>query len=450
MLNSNFRKNISFILYQIFLLSILSCDPETTQVISDISPDLQQSISVFTLQGNQLVGLRQNVFEQPHDGSRSFTDLEAFMTTNIITDYPPVASPLLIIDYSSEDQQGTLPVNIYQPSGEGIVLKIRSSTGEVMWDFDSGADITASLLPSLPILSGNGLTLEVFSIIVANQAGTVSKIDKETGSILWTFNTDEETILTTPTNYRGNGIQENIAFSTVEGKIYNLDGENGSLLWMFDAGEEVMGAVQRNFGGGFNSGSSVLSFVTASGKLITLNEQGLEICSIELNKSVGQGYQMELGVQKMFLGTLDGMLYKIDLINCSIDWEIQLGTRIIAQPRIYGDIYVSDENGSLYCINNYSGSIVWEKQLNDGPLKTSPNIVEFRDDDELSSYTRILYLNTPAGCYAINADSGETHSFFDNSNPGNFRSSPSIFNRFTNYDTTFEGYTIRHPSCYNY
>jgi len=69
---------------------------------------------------------------------------------------------------------------------------------------------------------------------------------------------------------------------------------------------------------------------------------------------------------QLFFTTLNGFVGSCSLISHEIIWKRSLNAKIISAGTISAtDFYVATENGTLYCFNNKTGSILWIKELDD-------------------------------------------------------------------------------------
>ena len=81
--------------------------------------------------------------------------------------------------------------------------------------------------------------------------------------------------------------------------------------------------------------------------------------SIESSAAIADG--------RVFVGSLDGRLYALDLDSGAELWRFETGSEVRSSPSIFGNtVYFGDESGTFYALDVESGSEQWSYQTGGG------------------------------------------------------------------------------------
>jgi len=146
-------------------------------------------------------------------------------------------------------------------SGYNGVYALSASTGDVLWQFGSNAEIYAE--PSV----ANG-AVYVASFVNNVYEGYVHALDASTGSELWKYDSGSMTFLPFPAVVANGVVYAGVQSESSHGYIYALDASNGTVLWSGDTGIDggVSGPIVTNGTVIVQGFSGVYAFDLNSGK----------------------------------------------------------------------------------------------------------------------------------------------------------------------------------------
>ncbi len=94
--------------------------------------------------------------------------------------------------------------------------------------------------------------------------------------------------------------------------------------------------------------------------------------------------------QVVYVGSDDGNLYALNIINGGVKWKFTTGGPILSSPLAYsGSIYVGSYDKKLYCIDSVKGTLKWNYNVN-GLIDCSPTIDNLTGEQvnaQVSGYT---------------------------------------------------------------
>ncbi len=150
-------------------------------------------------------------------------------------------------------------------------------------------------------------------------------------------------------------IYSNIVFiGTENGKLYAFDGGNGATIWTFIAGGPIVNSVA------VDNGKVYLA--TLDGSIYGLNvADGSQVWKI--NPSFRHGFSTApiIADNKLIIGGRDGILYAFDLSNGNKLWEYKTGAPILMTPAWdSGKAYFGTMDMFIYAVNSADGSLAWK------------------------------------------------------------------------------------------
>jgi len=179
--------------------------------------------------------------------------------------------------------------------------------------------------------------------------------------------------------------------------LYAADTSTGSIRWSFDTAKPWLG-------GALILDNTIIA-PSGDGTLYAFNMSGSKRWEKNLSKYALWTTPVSNG-KYIYLATLDHMLYAIDAASGTIAWEKELDNGIIGSPVIVeATLYVGTLSGNLYSIDTSDGSSNWMKPL-EGSIWGTPG---FGDDT--------VYIGTVFGkagkFYALDAANGAVKWFRD-------------------------------------
>ncbi len=181
-----------------------------------------------------------------------------------------------------------------------------------------------------------------------NRSGSCSyDIAENLGEIIW--NTQLSPVVNSSPAIDDHG---RIYVGSQNSNLYAVD-PNGSILWTYEVGDEIRSSP-------------------------SLDRKG-NIC----------------------FGSLDGYIYNIDS-DGELNWKRYLNSSIYSSPLFVNIdlMFVGTENGSLYCLDPYNGSIKWEFQT-EGPILASPSYLYYPALNHLSN---IIFPSRDGFLYSLSND----------------------------------------------
>jgi outer membrane protein assembly factor BamB len=226
-------------------------------------------------------------------------------------------------------------------------------------------------------------------------------------ALKWKYKTGG-TIISSPS------IADGIVYvGSIDKKIYANDAEDGSLIWSFETGYKVYSSpavVNGKVYTGADDGTvycldakdgDVIWANNEPGDIDWINHGALQSFTIRSSPTVIDG--------KVYVGSLDKILYVIDANTGITLWTFDTGGYIYSSPAVAdGAVYVASSNGRpagrLYKLNANNGSVLWSKMLfyqrGPGPLVpwASPVVADGMVFQSIDGFNH----------YGINATTGAT------------------------------------------
>lgn len=242
---------------------------------------------------------------------------------------------------------------LYFASMDGHVYALSAQNGSLNWKFSTGGEKQKDIWDytlSSPVLKGD-------TLFYGSSDGNLYALDRHTGKKLWQFSTDGM-IHTTPV-IKG----KQIFFGNFNGYFFALNMETMNLNWKFNTiGQQYFpkGAVQQGaaiagetlFFGSRDFNIYALNAQTGTG-VWNMYEQGSWVISTPVIKDT-----------LLLFGTSDSYhFYALDLRNGRKKWRTDVDLNILSKATA-GDklVYVGSLAGKLYAMNLSDGSIEWTFQ----------------------------------------------------------------------------------------
>lgn len=399
-----------FLILLLFSFSQFACE-EGRGVISDINPDISVSSELYVMQGNTLYALKDNRI--PNQDFSKNNEIDPFWTSTIPGNLS-ISTPFLIAEGTYQENK------IYVSSGGGWVYKY-SDSGNLIWSYDTGGEISASVHVATSNRSSEPF---VPFIYVGNKNGRFVCLDGVDGAIVWEHQIPNGAGIESSAQLARQGLKYYIIFGADDGYIYAFDAANGNEEWSFYTGASIKSKGESHRSGmNFivgNIAGDVFNMDVSTGNVVWSKKLPDAVLSTPESAFKGD----------LILGCNDGNLYCLRLDTGDILWQFQTGGAIYSAP-FYKNIFESPNDQSnvvpmaffssfdehLYALNAESGSLIWKKDLEAGQLAASPVAVSAGDVNSM------VYMNTSRGLVSVYSRTGEFQSIFENSTEGNYTSS---------------------------
>lgn len=262
-------------------------------------------------------------------------------------------------------------------------------SGEIRWRYvtDAGNEKTMEPppeLPTPPISAGD-------AIFFGTIQGKLHALDAETGEKVWVFQAGDE-ITSSPI------VQDGVVyFGCADNHFYALDAQTGEEIWKCDVGAPVISSPAFEEGslflfvGTVETGYGVLSLDAREGEErwrfeVAAWPKGFAPCvsggmvyfvhdddcvyaldtstgKLAWKKRVTDGYLMHAPAAykgKLYLGESEGYVYALDQKTGEEIWKAKLEKGVTSSPSVAdGVLYVSSEDQNLYALDCETGKEIW-------------------------------------------------------------------------------------------
>lgn len=236
---------------------------------------------------------------------------------------------------------------IYAASAEGTVRAFERSRGKSLWKVDLDTS-----------LSG-GVGVYEDAVLLGTSEGFVLKLDASSGELLWSTRLNGE-VLSPP---QGDG--KVIVAQTYDGKLQGLDFHTGEVLWTYDSNVPVL-SVRGTSVPILSNGVVYAGF--ANGRVLAFNAQTGAI-SWEVRVAIAQGRSeierivdvdgtMQLAGKELYAASYQGRVVAIDAAGGRKLWQQDVSS-FSGVSQGFGNIYVADENGTLFAYLRNGQGVRW-------------------------------------------------------------------------------------------
>lgn len=239
--------------------------------------------------------------------------------------------------------------NVYFGSIDGKVYSI-DKDGAERWSVQTGDWIESSA----------GLSPDESVVYIGSWDNKLYAIGTSSGSVLWTYDTGS-LVFSSPA-IANNG---NIYFGGSDGFLYALN-SSGDLLWdVFIEGEVDSSVAVGPSGDLFvaSSDGNVYSFDKDTGVEIWSFEVPTEIGAIGRETQITSSCMLD-GKGALYFGSNNYYVYSLDASDGSLLWKYETGGNVEASPTfsIDGNVLISSYDGYIYSLD-MSGDLVWRTQI---------------------------------------------------------------------------------------
>ena len=252
-----------------------------------------------------------------------------------------------------------------------------ANNGTVKWKVEN---------PPFNVLWGSGTpTIADGKVFIGGSDRKVYNIDLETGSVLWTFQTQSTGsanygLYAAPAVYNGY-----IYVAACDGYVYqvliNQPGPTVSATYSFDTDRPMYGSPvifdnKVYIGNGYTSPSASNSFYALSATDLSFVWEFLSASSTSFMSSAAIAYNM------LFVGSVDGNLYVLDPQGSggttSVIWEYNIGSTWSSPAIADGQVFIGSRSNHLYAFNvTQPGPVSYKWRYNTfGNVDSSPAVAD--------------------------------------------------------------------------
>ncbi|WP_455709795.1 outer membrane protein assembly factor BamB family protein [Methanosarcina mazei] len=269
---------------------------------------------------------------------------------------------------------------VFVTAGNASVWAFYKDTGSLIWSRELGGGLVQTATPAL----GDG------KLFVPTLEGDIYALDPETGDKLWDTHVTDSNFECPITYYDhklyiGEGLK-----GGNETKYYYCYDDSGNLVWKHE---------NTNTSGFIWSGAAVvgnyLVYPVFEGKLVCLEKDtGTFVDEVDFSKSSDVSFALaDPGMFRSSVTYADGALYTSSERGQKIGycfkvgfnpdtgqlldsgWAASIGfstsTPVVYNGRVYVGHGEHGESGSMFCLNDSDGSVIWETPVSGG-VKSSP------------------------------------------------------------------------------
>ena len=244
-----------------------------------------------------------------------------------------------------------------QPVINGDVIYAASADGELK-AFDRGRGKTLWKKDLDTSLSG-GVGVYEDALFLGSSEGFVLKVDANSGEQLWSTQLRGE-VLSPP---QGDG--RVVIAQTYDGKLQGLDFSTGELLWTYDSNVPVLTVrgtsvpILRNnlVYAGFANGR-VLAFDAQTGSIVWEVRVAISQGRSEIERIVDVDGTMELAGNELYAASYQGRVVAIEVTDGRKLWQQDVSS-FSGVSQGFGNIYVADEDGTLYAYLRNGQGVRW-------------------------------------------------------------------------------------------
>ncbi len=267
-----------------------------------------------------------------------------------------IAKPEILWKFKCEDFFTGSPVfderAVYAADRGGNLYAVNKLTGQKLWQ----AKLTAST-NCTPLLTKDYL-------FIGTHDGSIAKVSKSDGEILWTFN---RTGIAEGTNVfiwdGASADDENIYFATADGRVFALRQSTGEEVWRFsvdpaDAETKLPGI----FYGIPALVDNKLYIAGSNGRVYCLDtKDGKQVWKFDAPGPIARSLAVAKGL--VFAGGGKDLI-AIDATTGEQKWSFKTMRRITSPPTVYGEhVVISGRYGMTHAILIETGELYWTGKL---------------------------------------------------------------------------------------
>ncbi|PAV14425.1 cell surface protein [Methanosarcina spelaei] len=297
---------------------------------------------------------------------------------------------------------------IFVTAGNASVWAFNKDTGSLIWSKELGGGLVQTATPAL----GDG------KLFVPTLEGDLYALDPETGNEFWNEHVTDSSFECPITYYDhklyiGDGLEGGNGT-----KYYYCYDDSGNLIWKHE---------NTNTAGFIWSGSVVvgkyLVYPVFEGKLVCLEKDtGTLVDEVDFSKSSDVSFALtDPGMFRSSVTYADGALYTSSergqekgycfKVGFNSDtgqfldsgWAASIGfstsTPVVYNGRVYVGHGEHGESGSMFCLNDSDGSVIWETPVSGG-VKSSP-VVSVKNGKPYIYFTEAI---VDGSIYCLNPD----------------------------------------------
>lgn len=267
--------------------------------------------------------------------------------TNVLTNLQEGCKPLW--RFETEDEVRGTPLCtqnvIYVGSYDHNLYALNAETGEFIWKYPTEGGI----ITKPAAYEGN--------IYFGSEDRCLHVVSARSGKIIWTYYT-EGPVRSSPHIAEGH-----VFFGSDDGALHAVNTLTGRRAWKTD------------------TASPIRSMPVLYKEMIYVGNEAGEFLCIDLGGNIKWRFKARRAItaspaimnDTIFVGSVDAVLYALDIHSGFVIWRFRLGKGTISSPCIAEDmIFIGSADYNIYCINMNNAKEIWrfptEHQVNASPI----------------------------------------------------------------------------------
>lgn len=238
---------------------------------------------------------------------------------------------------------------LYAAGSDGVVMAVESETGKRIWREDLDVEISG------------GVGIGADMVLIGSSDGAVIALSDQDGSTLWTSQLQGEILAAPQTNGRI------VVVQAYDGRLHGLDATDGSKLWTYDSNLPVL-TLRGTSTPIIYERFAIAAF--GNGRVVALDVNTGAV-RWEARVAIAQG-RSEIDR----IVDIDGNMLLVPPVLWAVSYQGRLAAievasgRKIRQEEVssyagldqgFGNIYVTEESGTVIAFYRNSGGIRWEQ-----------------------------------------------------------------------------------------
>ncbi len=253
---------------------------------------------------------------------------------------------------------------IFAAGVDGTVAAVDRNSGSKIWKVDL----------DMPLSGGVGYGAN--RLVLGSSNGDVILLDANDGSLLWRVPVSGEVLSPPQTN--GNVV----VVLSYDGKLRGLDAEDGSEIWVYDSDLPILTVRGtstplidgRTVLAGFANGK-VVAFDISNGTLRWESRVTIPQGRSEIDRIVDVDGELLLINNVVYAVSYQGHLSAMDMPSGRKIWQ-QEASSSVGIDQGFGNIYVSEDNGSVVAFYRNGQGIRWEQPRLENRRLSAPKTVK--------------------------------------------------------------------------
>ncbi|MBU0685975.1 MAG: PQQ-binding-like beta-propeller repeat protein [Candidatus Thermoplasmatota archaeon] len=241
---------------------------------------------------------------------------------------------------------------LFSTTLDGYIRARDAYTGDLLWQKGLG---DMNMFTGIPTVA-DGIVYTTFYEEPFNRTGgTVYALDEFTGDVIWSVGPESGIDFNARISMADSG---DLVFGAAwSGEVFAMNARTGAIEWTYQTGDTP-------FSGPAVDGSQVIIGTLYSPRIISLDEYtGSLLWEQVVDSWVTSAPMVSAGL--VYVGTYDGTLYCLNKWSGSVVWQVGgFGPFFYSTPATDGaSLYFSTGSGICYAVDAFNGSILWNVSI---------------------------------------------------------------------------------------